>query len=126
MFGKDPRHTDYRLCRADTPGPTRVTPSGPRAGAARVDGAVGDHESLLEQLSTHARLANDAGERADSNFLMVGDRNRDRCPFSLPLHDDVTASTPNLDETGGPKKVADLLARQDPQLTQPVPRRLCA
>lgn len=97
-----------------------------RTGAAGLDGAVADHESLLEQLSSHARLADDAGERADSDFPMVGDRNRDRCPFSLPLHDDVTASTPNLDETGGLKKVADLLARQDPQLTQPVPRRRCA
>ena len=69
------------------------------AGVSLAQNGSGLISSRLELALRHSTLTNDRQQRADGEFAMLRDRDRDRGGIDATLHHDVTASPPNLDES---------------------------
>jgi hypothetical protein len=77
------------------------------------------YESVLEIGARYAALTKDRQQRANPDFGVIGDGNRDRAAVNGALHDHVTAATPNFDESARSQQCADFAARKDAKLRQP-------
>lgn len=76
----------------------------------------------LEFGPLYSGLADDGLQGADADFGMIGNGNGDGSRGSRPLHHNVAAAPPDLDEVVAREDRAYVLTGQDPQSTQPRPR----
>ena len=78
--------------------------------------------SRLEQLARQTALADDRQKRADTEFLVVRHGHGRRRVAAAPLHHDVAAALPNLNEPVLGKHAAQFPSGKGPQPRQPEPR----
>jgi len=57
------------------------------------------HSALLERLPRDARLADDRLQSANAKFWVIRNGDRDRCPGKPFLHEYMTATASNFDES---------------------------
>lgn len=76
----------------------------------------------LEFGPLYSGLADDGLQGADADFGMIGNGNGDGSRGCRPLHHNVAAAPPDLDEVVAREDRAYVLTGQDPQSTQPRPR----
>ena len=76
----------------------------------------------FEQGFGQFRLANNAEQRTSPHWIVKRDRDRQRCAFHPLLHDPVTGTLADCNESALFENLTNLRARKDSKPTQPEPR----